>query len=634
MKITFITFDLMRILLFLLFLFFVSPVFAQLGFCEGSKGDPIFHETFGAGNASGPALSPSITSYTYVTGDPNDGQYTISNKIGQNNTSWHSSLPSSTISDGRALIVNASFTSGQFYRTEITGLCQNTTYEFSAFLMNVYDRSSGVCDNGGIPINVRFEIWDQTETTLLKEGSTGAIQSSSSPQWDQFALTFQSEAGQGSVILKMFNNGVGGCGNDLAIDDIIFRSCGDLTEVSDANSNSGGILICGEETPVSLGLNATSDSSVYSEHYYQWQQSPNNVSWTDIPGATAESYNAPPLSTSSYFRVKVAEDPINLQNNLCSSASEAFFVEIVPTPMAPVSLGDVEICSNQENPGLKVQAAADETIDWYDTATGGNLVAENSNPFYPEAPGVYYAEAHKTGTTCQPGPRTAVKFSIFQAPQTVDELLYLCSGTSLQLDAGLADLQYLWSTGATSRNISISNAGVYSVEITNPQGCSTTKTFEVASVETPVIQEIVSEGRSVSILLENQGEFLYSLDGSNFQPSGFFPSVNGGIYTAYVKNLAGCSVETQQFAHLVLPEFITPNNDGYHDYFELKGVSFFGSSEIRIFDRYGKLLALGSGDSFRWNGSFRGTPLPEEEYWFSIDIEGFETVKGHFSLVR
>lgn len=623
----------MRILLFFLMLLFAAPVSAQLGFCEGSKGDPIFHENFGTGNTSGPALPNSITSYTYVTGDPNDGQYTISNKTGQNNTSWHSFLPSSTVSDGRALIVNASHTSGQFYRTEVTGLCQNTSYEFSAFLMNVYDRDSGICENGGIPINVRFEIWDQTETMLLKAGSTGAIASISSPQWEQFALTFQSEAGQGSVILKMFNNGAGGCGNDLAIDDIIFRSCGDLTEVRDA-SNSNSLTICGAEAPVSLSLQASSDSSVYSDHFYQWQQSTDNTAWTDIPGETGDTYQTPPLSASSYFRVKVAEDPANLLNNLCSSASEPFYVHIIPIPLAPVSLGDVEICSNQDPPGLRVQAEVDEAIDWYDAVTGGNLIAENSNPFYPETSGTYFAEAHKTGTTCEPGPRTAVRYIVFQAPEVADESLYLCTGASIELDAGLDNLQYQWNIGANTKSISISEPGSYTVELTNSQGCKSTKTFEVSGVETPVIDEIVSDRRSITILLENQGDYLYSLDASNYQPSNLFPSVNGGIYTAYVKNLAGCSVVTKQFAHLVLPEYITPNNDGYHDHFELKGVDFFGSSEIRIFDRYGKLLAFGTGADFRWNGTDNNKPLPEEDYWYSIDIEGFETIKGHFSLVR
>ena len=151
----FVKFDTMKCFQFLLLLLFSAPVFAQLGFCEGSKGDPIFHESFGNGSGTGPALPPGLTNYSYVKGDPDDGQYTISDRIGQDNFTWHSQFPTTTISRGRALVVNASFTSGQFYRTEINNLCQNTTYEFSAFLMNVYNLSQTVCENEGIHIKVR-----------------------------------------------------------------------------------------------------------------------------------------------------------------------------------------------------------------------------------------------------------------------------------------------------------------------------------------------------------------------------------------------------------------------------------------------------------------------------------------------
>ena len=99
-------------LLFLLISLGTSPTWAQLGFCTGSKGDPIFHEDFGTGNGTGPALSAGITTYQYVTEDPQDGQYTISSNIGQQIGSWHSYFPASTLSNGRALIVNADFNAG------------------------------------------------------------------------------------------------------------------------------------------------------------------------------------------------------------------------------------------------------------------------------------------------------------------------------------------------------------------------------------------------------------------------------------------------------------------------------------------------------------------------------------------
>ncbi|RZJ28918.1 MAG: lectin, partial [Flavobacterium sp.] len=207
------------------FLFFFLSVssYAQLGFCNGSKGSPIFTEDFGNGTTYGPALPAGVTTYTFITGAPQDGQYTLfyhSNQF----TTWHYSLdhtPDATNGpNGKMLLMNANaVTSGDFYKKTVTGLCVNTTFEFSAWLMNVYNPTTNYCGAGQIPINVRFEIWDATETVLLRSGNTGNIFGSPTPLWQQFALVFTT-TNQTSVVLKMKNNGLGGCGNDLAIDDI------------------------------------------------------------------------------------------------------------------------------------------------------------------------------------------------------------------------------------------------------------------------------------------------------------------------------------------------------------------------------------------------------------------------------
>lgn len=617
-----------------LLILYSYQVFAQLGFCEGSLGDPIFHEDFGTGTSSGPALPSSVTNYTYVTGDPQDGQYTISNRIGANIDSWHTFLPENTISNGRALIINADYNSGRFYRTRISGLCENTTYEFSAYLMNIYNRSQNTCENGGIPVDVRFEIWDETDSILLKEGSTGEIHSTRSPRWEQYALTFQSRAGQNAVILKMFNNAQGGCGNDLAIDDIIFRSCGDLTEITSGDGRESPYRICEEEAPVDLTLNASPDNSVYTRHAFQWQESSDSESWNNIPGETESILIIPEIFSSRYFRVKVAEDEVNLNNNLCSSASEAYFVEIQETPEAPQSDGDILICGNQEIRPLRVSVPPGQTVAWYDAAQGGNVVEEGSVSYLPERGGIYYAEASWNGSDCKSPLRTAVSLIINEVPVVEDEILHLCSGASLTLNAATGYTEYNWSTGETTETIEVTSTGSYGVTITTEAGCSVNKNFEIKAVDIAAIVEIISEGDNVIIITREQGEFEYSINGSTYQVSHIFPSVPGGIYTAYVRDLQQCETVSLEFAHIVVPKFITPNGDGYNDTFQLKGVEYFPGSEVRIFDRYGKLLQAGRGETFRWNGTFNGRDLPADDYWYEIFIEGFRRFRGNFSLIR
>ena len=167
------------------FLFTISVSYGQLGFCGGSTGDSIFTETFGNGTTSGPPLAPGLTTYPFVNGAPNDGFYTV-NYFTNLYTSWHNSLdhsPDATDGpNGKCLIVNANNNvSGEFYKRSVTGLCVNTTFEFSAWVMNVYNPSSNVCTNNQIPINVRFEIWNDAQTVLLSSGNTGNIFGTTSP---------------------------------------------------------------------------------------------------------------------------------------------------------------------------------------------------------------------------------------------------------------------------------------------------------------------------------------------------------------------------------------------------------------------------------------------------------------------
>lgn len=623
----------MKNFLLILLLFWSPFLYSQLEFCTGSKGDPIFHENFGTGNTSGPPLSAAVTNYNYVTGDPNDGEYTISGRVGQNNTTWHSYFPATTISKGRALIVNASFTSGLFYTTKIEGLCENASYEFSAFLLNVYDRTSNACINGGIPINVRFEIWDETNTTLLREGSTGNIPSTNTPVWEQYALTFQSRAGQEAVILKMFNNGVGGCGNDLAIDDIIFRSCGDLTEISAAEGSDNPFVVCESAPPVSLSLQVTPDFSVYSTHVYQWQQSEDGNTWQDINNQKEDTFITPEITSTRFYRVRVAEAEINLENNLCSSASEVFQVVFVETPMAPVSRGDVVVCNNEVIPALAVTSQSDERVNWYDAPSTGNLIAENTSSYLATVAGIYYAEAIKT-QGCEAGPRTAVSLNFIEVPNIEDETLQLCDNTEIVLQAGVPGATYSWSTGETSEEIRVSNSGNFSVNITTREGCRVEKTFSIIPVIPAQIAEINSEEGRVSIVTTVPGDFEYSLNGFDFQDSNIFENVPGGIYTAFVRDPAGCETVEMRFPHLVIQKYFSPNNDGINDLFELKGVSYFQSSFIRLYSRYGALIKTGAGDGFSWDGTFNGTAMPADDYWFEIFIENFKRIKGNVSLIR
>lgn len=615
-------------LLFLV-VFISKNAFAQLGFCSGNSGDPIFIETFGSG-ATVP-LPAGSTSYTYSSTRPDDGFYNVSS-----NTNWFTfhDIVDHTEGDtnGRMLIINADYASGEFYRTYINGLCENTSYEFSSWMINLLPASS--CGGNGIPINVKFEIWDSTDTNLLASGDTGNINGTSSPNWQQYALVFQTLPSQTSIILKMLNNGVGGCGNDLALDDIVFKSCGDTIEIENATGTNTTVL-CEDEIPFTTTLTAKPDYTIFSSHFYQWQESIDGINWINITGETNSSYTTPSISTDNYYRVKVAETLSNIDNDFCNSASEIYEIRVVPFPNAPLSNGDLMICENDSTP-LSVTVPTGVNVNWYDANIGGNLLLTNSTSYNPSSSGVYYAEAETIESSCISSSRTALQIDYYNTPQVTDETLEFCENTTITLQANPADpstvTSYLWSNGSSTEQTEVSNPGTYTVVVSN-NSCSVTKTITLSQIDNPIIENVASNGTNIIVTTTNTGNFLYSLDGITFQSSPTFFNVEGGLYTIHVKHQDCDELITMQHIHFYIPEFFTPNGDNANDTFNLKGIEYYSSSQVTIFDRYGKLIKNGVNTSLSWDGTYNGELLPTGDYWYIIIIEN-QKFTGHITLKR
>ncbi|TLP82630.1 T9SS type B sorting domain-containing protein [Maribacter sp. ACAM166] len=614
----------------ILFSFVSIEVTAQLGFCGGNSGYPIFTENFGSGNTDGPALPAGTTTYNFTTSTPNDGDYTISSTT--NYLDWiniQDHTPGDT--NGKSLIVNASFTAGEFYQRQVTGLCENTTYEFSSWLINLLPTINCPLDPE-IPVNVRFQIWDKTDTNLLGKGDTGDIFASENTNWQQYALVFKTKPGQNSVILKMINNRGGGCGNDLAIDDIVFKSCGDNVTVS-TNTDESNLTVCEDQGAVSRTITATPDNSIFSTHAYQWQQSTDQVAWINIANETSNTLATPPIISTTYFRVKIAEDPINVNNDLCNVVSDVFEITVLPIPNVPTSTGDVAICEGEVGI-LSASTDSSYTINWYDAPTDGNLLLEGNNNFEIATAGTYYAEANSPEIECASLSRTAITLTVNPLPAVPDDTYtYFCENTTITIDAALDDVTYLWNTGEITRRVEVSEPGEYIIIVTNNNGCANSYTFFIEQIDLPKLESIVSDGPSIIVSTSNTGDFEFSLDGFYFQDSPIFEAVEGGFYTVYVQDKTDCGTVTQTFFHLVIPKFFTPNGDTINDLFELDGLDIFTNVSFSIFDRYGKLLKFGNTNSSSWDGSFQGKDMPEDDYWYNIEADTTQ-FKGHFSLKR
>ncbi|GGD15710.1 hypothetical protein [Hyunsoonleella pacifica] len=331
----------------LFFLCFLN-VEAQLGFCKGNTGDPIFTEDFGSGIGN-VKLPFGTTTYKFTKNRPKDGCYVVSNT--HKHFNWYK-LQDHTTGDknGRMLIVNAGYEPGEFFRVPVSGLCENTSYEFSSWIVNLTREYTKACGRG-IPIDVTFEIWNKSNKTLLASGSTGAIYGGNTPTWLQYALVFQTRPNETSVILKIRNNGKGGCGNDLALDDIEFKPCGDNVIIEDRN-NKKHISVNKSYLPFSTTLTLKPDYTVFSSHFYQWQTSKDGKNWEDILGAKKETYKIPATSSKVFYRAKVAENAQNLNNALCYSYSDFYEIRISKEKPIVLKRPEVKTITNLVKKGL------------------------------------------------------------------------------------------------------------------------------------------------------------------------------------------------------------------------------------------------------------------------------------------
>ena len=316
----------------------------------------------------------------------------------------------------------------------------------------------------------------------------------------------------------------------------------------------------------------------------------------------------------------MAEDAINVSNDLCNVLSDVFEILIVPIPPAPTSNGNVTRCADEVIP-LSVSVPSNFSINWYDAPNGGNLLLENSSEFNPVQEGTYYAETNSTLIVCPSNTRTAVSLTINPLPAVNDESLSFCENTSLILSADLDNVDYQWNTGATTRDIEVNAPGIYSVLVTDDNGCSNTKIITLEQIDLPIIENIISDGPSIIVTTANDGDFEYSLDNSNYQDNSFFEAVPGGRYVVYVRDKTDCGVVSQEYLHLVIPKFFTPNGDSINDIFRAEGLEAFNRNELFIFDRFGKLLKNGLQDSAFWDGTFNGQQLPAGNYWYKLIVD-------------
>ncbi|MEN2399669.1 T9SS type B sorting domain-containing protein [Flavobacterium sp. MC2016-06] len=226
---------------------------------------------------------------------------------------------------------------------------------------------------------------------------------------------------------------------------------------------------------------------------------------------------------------------------------------------------------------------------------------------------------------------------------SISDVVSLCQNKDVEVHAGTGFDSYLWSTGASSESITFTEAGSYSITVTQNHGnviCSSTKDFQVkvsnsATIQNLAVQDWTDSDNIIVVELADTslGNYEYSIDGTTYQDSNTFSGLATGDYVVYVRDKNGCGTVNQEVFLLNYPKFFTPNADGYNDTWGIKFSETEPTINTKIFDRYGKFIKeLNAYTS--WDGTYSGKELPSSDYWFVVTRANGKVYKGHFSMKR
>ena len=309
---------------------------------------------------------------------------------------------------------------------------------------------------------------------------------------------------------------------------------------------------------------------------------------------------------------------------------------------------------NEINTQIQSQLPANSMVSYFsseiDALQNLNLLNTNFINTVPFSQVIYVKVSNSINNNCFNISQTTL--NVLERPQTeVDYNTTYCINNfpdTISITGNIINPQitdtYNWFFNGnllaeTSTILAINDIGVYTFQVTNANFCTATQTITVTAIETPIIETIeLTPDNTITILTSNLGDFEFALDNPNllFQDSNTFITVSPGKHIAYVREKNGCGISQKEIYVIGFPSFFTPNGDGFHDYWKPKGFpqKDLITLDIKIFDRYGKLLKQINPPSLGWDGTFNNILLPTNDYWYVIKQKNGTTYTGHFTLKR
>lgn len=637
----------------------------------GSSGDPIVNITFGT--ADNPSLEGGTTTYDPVLPGqtPNgEGWYKLVSNINHGLGSWHNLRDHTGDADGMMVVFNADDYPGEFYRIRVSGLCENTRFRFSAWIANA--NRAEECNGNPIPPNVRFVIEDMDGNQVNAPYATENIAPTSSPQWLPYGFEFNT-GNQTEFDLVLINDNPGGCGNDLAIDDIQFTPCGPpiSLDMDETLKQGDTLFFCdGGAVPIRLSGLIAPDDSYAAEPVFQWQTRRGvDAQWTDIPGERRNELDIMPID-NQWYRLTAAASADNLSEPLCRISSEPIRIAQL-VPQADVTDIDetAPLCEGGSillNPPEYIRASAGPiTYQWrLDDGSGLPIsipeATSRTYEFIATEAGIFHLirqavngcgdrfATHIFEVLVNEPIRTSLTL-LQPALCADDDPLPLAGGVIVN---GSVDMVGAYSGIGVVNGVfypAVAGVGQHTITFSPPQGtpCPLPSQAIITVYDTisigPMLDVVMLPNQRITLRPQtNASQFRWSnepgLDNYHTQYPVASPAQTT-TYTLTASNAVGCekteTVTITVLNDLIVPNGFTPNGDNVNDTWEIEGLRAYPNVFIQVFNRWGTLVFSSKGYTESWAGQYNGAPLPTGTYYYTLSSDILEQpLSGSVSIFR
>jgi choice-of-anchor A domain-containing protein len=275
-------------------------------------------------------------------------------------------------------------------------------------------------------------------------------------------------------------------GDAVKIDAVcLSMTCNNVTGAGTIGSNQ---TACGTSYDPALLTQITAPTGGTGTLQYQWQISSDNVIWTDIVSANAQTYDPTSITGTRYYRrgVRMVGCTSDLYSNVVTVTVNSIPTAPTGTPASRCGTGTV---------ALGASGCSGGTINWYAAASGGSSLGTGTSFTTPSISSTttYYVDCTLNGCTSS---RTAVTATVNTIPTAnITGTTTICNGSNTTLTASGGGT-YLWNTTATSAAITVnpSSTTTYTVTVTS-SGCTATASSTVTVNSIPTAPTGVSASR-------------------------------------------------------------------------------------------------------------------------------------------